>query len=78
MNWAFVEPAGIVTVLEGTFAIAVLLLAIFTTRPFVGAGPLSVTVAIEVLPPTTDVGFNPIEFGAGGFKVRAAVRELDK
>ena len=78
VNCAVVAPAGIVIVLEGTFATAVLLLAMFTTRPFIGAGPLSVTVAIEVLPPTTDVGFNPIEVGAGGLKVRAAVRELDK
>lgn len=78
VNCAVVAPAGIVIVLEGTFATAVLLLAMLTARPFVGAGPLRVTVATEVLPPTTDVGLSVIEFSAGGLKVSAAVRELDK
>ena len=78
VNWTVVDPAGTVTVLEGTVATAVLLLAIFTTSPPVGAGPLRVTVAVEVAPPTTAVGLRAIELSAGGFTVRRAVRELDR
>ena len=78
MNWTVAEPAGTVTVLAGTVATAVLLLAMFTTIPPAGAAPLRVTVAVEVPPPTTDVGFNPIELSAGVVTVRAAVRELER
>ena len=45
-----VFPLGIVT-LEGTRASNVLLLESVTTLPDAGAGPLSVTVPVEVLPP---------------------------
>jgi hypothetical protein len=78
VNWAVVEPAGTVTALEDTVATAVLLLAMFTTVPPAGADPVRVMVAVEVLPPTTDAGFSPIELSAGGFTVRPAVRELDR
>jgi len=56
-NVAVVAPAATTTLpLEGTFATAVLLLDNATTAPPVGAGPLSVTVPIAELPPTTAVG----------------------
>jgi hypothetical protein len=78
VNWAVVDPASTVIVLEGTVATAVLLLAMFTTIPPVGARPLRVTVAVEVAPPTTAVGLSAIELNAGGFTVRPAVLELDR
>jgi len=48
-------PAAIVT-LAGTCAADVLLLLNVTTAPAVGAAPLRVTVPVELLPPTTEVG----------------------
>jgi hypothetical protein len=51
-NVALVAPAATVT-LAGTWAAVVLLLARFTTAPPLGAAALSVTVAVELLPPTT-------------------------
>ena len=42
--------------LAGTWAAAVLLLDRVTNAPPTGAGPLSVTVPVEVLPPMTDAG----------------------
>ncbi len=55
INVAEVFPARIVTEL-GTVA-ADFVLAMDTTKPPVGAGPLSVTVPVEVLPPFSVVGF---------------------
>ncbi len=55
-NVAVVVPADTVT-LAGTWAAAVLLLTKVTTAPPRGAGPLNVTVPVEGLPPTTEVGF---------------------
>lgn len=55
-NVAVVAFAGTVT-LAGTCAMAVLLLDKVTTAPLAGAGPLSVTVAVEVFPPVTETGF---------------------
>ena len=54
-NVALVAPAATVT-LGGTWATLVLLLARVTTAPPFGAAALSVTVAVELLPPTTVVG----------------------
>jgi hypothetical protein len=48
-------PAAIVT-LRGTCAAGVLLLIKVTTAPTVGAAPLRVTVPVELLPPTTEIG----------------------
>ena len=56
MKVALVLPAGMVT-LEGTVATLVLLLLSVTRAPPLGAGPLSVTVPVEGVPPRTLVGF---------------------
>ncbi len=53
---ALVAPAGTVT-LAGTLATEALLLERAMTAPPLGAGPLSVSVPIEELPPVTVVGF---------------------
>jgi hypothetical protein len=54
-NVALGAPAATVT-LGGTWAALVLLLARVTTAPPLGAAALSVTVAVELLPPTTVLG----------------------
>lgn len=54
VNWALVAPAGTVT-LVGTCAEPLLSDSVTDTPP-AGAGPLRVTVAVDELPPTTDVG----------------------
>jgi len=43
-----------------------------TVRPVDGAGPVSVTVPVEELPPITDVGFMLTEASAGGLTVSPA------
>lgn len=58
VKFAVREPAGTVTVL-GTVAIDVLLLERVTDIPFDGAGPFSVTVPVEGLPPLTVEGLRP-------------------
>jgi hypothetical protein len=60
---ALAAPAGTVT-LEGTLA-AVLLLERTTWAPPAGAGPLSVTVPVEELPPVTVEGFSVSEERVG-------------
>ena len=60
MKVAVVPPAGTVT-LDGTVATPVLLLDSDTTAPPLGAGPLSVTVPVEELPPVTVDGFKVSE-----------------
>src|SRR3989440_13052947 len=65
VNVALVAPAATVT-LEGTVAAAVLLLESATCAPPAGAGPLSVTVPVEELPPATLVGFSASEARQGG------------
>lgn len=68
---ALVLPAGTVT-LEGTLAAALLLESV-TCAPPAGAGPLSVTVPVEVCtPPTTVLGFSVSEETVGGVTVSEA------
>ena len=60
-----VDPAGTVTA-AGTAATFVSLLESATCTPALGAGPLRVTVPVEVCaPPTTFVGFNVKEMSVG-------------
>ena len=66
---AVVWPAATVTV-EGTVAAAVMLELRLTTVPPVGAGPLRVTVAVEGLPPTTDVGERAMAVSVGAVMTR--------
>ena len=54
---AVVAPAATVTVV-GTVAAAVFALASFTTHPPAGAAEWRVMVAVDVLVPTTEVGFS--------------------
>src|SRR5713226_3535573 len=61
---AVVAPARTVT-LAGTVATPVLLLDRETTAPPLGAGPLSVTVPVEELPPVTLAGLRLSEESVG-------------
>lgn len=73
VNVAVVELAATVTE-AGTVAADVLLLERDTTAPPVGAGPLSVTVPVELaLPPTTVVGDRLTDCATGGLMVSEAV-----
>jgi hypothetical protein len=69
---AVVAPAATVTE-AGTWATAVLLELSVTTAPPVGAGPLSVTVPVEGLPPTTELRDRPTEERPAGVTVKVAV-----
>src|SRR2546426_9254365 len=74
VNGALVAPAGTVT-LAGTVAAAVLSLDSVTCAPPAGAGPSSVAVPVELLPPVTVVGFTPSEERrTARFTMRVAVR----
>ena len=68
-NVAVVAFAATVT-LAGTWAAAVLLLASVTAAPLAAAGAASVTVAIELLPPTTLAGPNASDDTDCGLTVR--------
>jgi hypothetical protein len=69
---ALVAPAGILT-LAGTRAADVLLLCNVTSAPPVGARPFKVTVPVELLPPTTEVGFLVTDDSVGAATVRVLV-----
>ncbi len=68
-----VALAGTVT-LVGTWAAAVLLLDRVTTAPPDGAGPVKTTVAVEEVPPITEVGFRLTEVKDAATTVKPAVR----
>src|SRR5206468_5960528 len=72
---ALVALPGTVT-LAGTVATLVLLLERATTAPPLGAGPLSVTVPVEELPPVTLVGLRLSDESVGGAGV--TVSEADR
>jgi hypothetical protein len=76
VNVALVAPAGMVT-LEGTCAIETLLENRFTRAPPVGATPFSVTVPLELFPPTTVLGVlvKPDRVAAYTFRVAFLVTE---
>ena len=73
MNVALVLPAETVR-LADTWTTALLLLVSATVLPPLGAGPLSVTVPVAGLPPTTVDGLklSPLTERNGGFTVRVA------
>jgi hypothetical protein len=73
VNVAVFWPAATVT-LPGTVATVLLLLRL-TTVPPVGAGPLSVTVPVDGLPPATTVGLSASVERDGALTVRVAVFE---
>jgi hypothetical protein len=74
VNVALVAPAGTVT-LSGTRAAIVLLLDRLTTTPPAGAGPVNVTLPVDVpIPPTTLVGFSVSEERNGWITVSVADR----
>ena len=72
LKLALVPPGETVT-LAGTPA-AGLLLESVTCAPPAGAGPFSVTVPVEGLPPVTLVGLTVSDETIGGITVSVAVR----
>ena len=76
VNVAVVAFGAIVT-LAGTLAAAVLLLPSVTTAPPAGAGPFSVTVPVDELPPRTDVGLKDTELSVAAVTVKVAVLVTD-
>ena len=76
MNVAVVPPAAMVTLL-GTTAAAVLLLPSVTKAPAAGAGPFSVIVPIDELPPKTDVGLKATELRVAAVTVNFAFLVID-
>jgi hypothetical protein len=70
-----VEPAATVTV-AGTVAFVPVAVRL-TVRPPVGAGPLIVTVPVEVRPPMTAVGLRATAVTTGGLTVSVAETALD-
>jgi hypothetical protein len=72
VNVAVVAFGGTVT-LAGTCATEVLLLLNVTIEPPAGAGPVIVTVAVDELPPMTEVGFNASEVSVGAATPKEAV-----
>lgn len=71
MNVADVAPERTVT-FAGTCAAAVLLLDRSTVAPFKGAAPFKVTVPVEDVPPTTELGLRVTEARLGGLIVNPA------
>ncbi|HZD32493.1 MAG TPA: hypothetical protein VE779_12630 [Candidatus Angelobacter sp.] len=69
---AVVAFAGTVT-LAGNLVAPPLLLVTTTTAPPEGAGPFSVTVALDDVPPITEAGFRLTEVSAAAVTVKVAV-----
>ena len=67
-----VEPAAMVT-LPGTCATEILLLCKVILAPPAGAGPVSVTVPVELFPPTTVVGVLANVDRTGAFTVKVTL-----
>ena len=76
MNVVVVAFGAIVT-LAGTLAAAVLSLPSITSAPPAGAGPFSVIVPVDGLPPRTDVGVNDTELSVAAVTVKVAVFVTD-
>jgi hypothetical protein len=74
VNVPEVAPAATVTLAGGT-ALALLEDKV-TTSPPVGAGPVKVTVPVEDVPPTTDVGETVRLVGTGGVIVSTFVTDV--
>ena len=72
VNVALFAPAAIVT-LDGTRAAEMLLLPSATEAPPGGAAPLSATVPVELLPPTTELGDLLTEDNDAAVTVRVAL-----
>ena len=72
VNVVLLEPAGM-RMLAGIWAAATLLLLSVTNAPAGGAAPFSVTVPVELFPPTTLVGDRVKEDKVAGLTVRVAV-----
>jgi hypothetical protein len=70
LNVAVVAFGATVTLI-GTVAAALLLPSV-TSAPATGAGPLSVTVPVDELPPRTDVGLSVKELSAAAVTVKVA------
>jgi hypothetical protein len=62
--------------LAATIATVGLLLLSVTIKPAGGAGPLSVTVPVELKPPATGAGLNVMELITAGFTVSMPVALL--
>ena len=73
VNVAVVAFAATVT-LAGTWAAAVLLLVSVTTAPPTGAGPFNVTLPVDEVPPSTEVGLRVTELAVAAVTVKVAVR----
>lgn len=73
VNVADVAPAGTVTE-AGTCATPVRLLVSVTTVPPAGAGPVSVTVPVDGVPPRTLLGLRTTDAATGAWIVKVAVR----
>jgi hypothetical protein len=76
LNVAVVAPEPIMTLL-GTVATAVLVLLSVTNAPAAGAGPFSVTVPVDELPPRTDVGLKATELSVAAVTVKIAFLVID-
>jgi hypothetical protein len=70
VNIALDDPAGMVTC-AGTLAAVELLLESVNKAPPAGAGPLSVTVPCDEVPPATLVGLSVMDTNLGAFTVRS-------